>query len=604
MSSKSNPMLFISHNISDQKLVQLLVSMFCLGSKLRGDQIVCSSVAGCTLGSGSKIDETVAKLAVRAKGFIAVLSRKSVLSNWVKFELGARWGSGKKFRLLGIPGYSIESLGPPFKGCVVTSATSEAELGQLLEICVKEDLGLKLDFSHVGCGAQRQQFLELAARIETIDQSEHGFVSRDGFLSLNEKLPGEVFAIELLPRPVRIRKESTGKIIVTVDRQDVKEIVISNTGKMVKVKEFITDKNRAAILKRDAEVHALLASGNLGPNPIDVNTPDLKIPFRWASGGVLSIINRGKKKWVPMFFRDIRPFGWNISLGQTERWFRKKAEGYVEEDRAAFMAELREPFHYISREFVEESLIVSETPSRRVQLHLRPFELKNAGLPGQRGFLHDEEHLQLRRTNDKLDIIRSTQKRKVEDRVGTHCDLEVIGEDGVLLPTEDVLVCFSLLDLGIEIVKVFRYDMQEAEHMIDGEIIEKRHPKTDDLTRELVRMPIALMSLDYIERTFSKRSDWQNYTEGPQPSIEIPADSAPGEGDIELFPWDVERRMEILSSGKGSWFELERYEQWYDCFRENFLDAKGRPSCAKPSRLFVPGTAKILNLYFRLVPDA
>ena len=172
------------------------------------------------------------------------------------------------------------------------------------------------------------------------------------------------------------------------------------------------------------------------------------------------------------------------------------------------------------------------------------------------------------------------------------------------MPTDNVLVCFSLLDLGIEVVKVFEYDMPRPETMLDGEIQETLNPKSGKLERELVRMPIALMSLDYLRRTFGKRSRWQTYTAGPQPSIEIPAEAVPGKDDIELFTYDVRRRMEIFRSGQGSPFEQERFRGWYDTFRENFLDDKGEPSCSKPSRLFVPGTAKILNLYFATVDRA
>ena len=134
------------------------------------------------------------------------------------------------------------------------------------------------------------------------------------------RMKSEVFAIELLKRPIIIERDAKGQVIVTVDRGGVEEMLISNEGKKSKVQACLTAANIDQVLKLDREVQAFLAGSD--PGKIAIDLPKLDICLRWASGGALSIVtDSAGKKWVPFFFRDIPPYGWNISLGTAERWF-------------------------------------------------------------------------------------------------------------------------------------------------------------------------------------------------------------------------------------------------------------------------------------------
>lgn len=111
---------------------------------------------------------------------------------------------------------------------------------------------------------------------------------------------------------------------------------------------------------------------------------------------------------------------------------------------------------------------------------------------------------------------------------------------------------------------------------------------------------MALFSTRYLARTFTDDDNWYHYATpfGEPPSIEVREPPDPRD-DVILFPWDIEQRMKIVSGEREAEdHERERFWEWFAMFGPYFLDGNGRPSLANPSCLFVPGTAKILNMYF------
>ena len=162
-------------------------------------------------------------------------------------------------------------------------------------------------------------------------------------------------------------------------------------------------------------------------------------------------------------------------------------------------------------------------------------------------------------------------------------------------PEPDLLVCFSLRDLGIEVVRVCSYDLQDDDYLFDGEIYRDKY---------LVRMPMALFSSRYLAQTFTDDDKWYHYATpfGEPPSIEVR--ETPNPEDVFLFPWDIEQRMKIISGERAAEdHERERFWEWLAMFGPHFIDGNGQPSLASPSSLFVPGTAKVLNLYFTRYAD-
>jgi class 3 adenylate cyclase len=425
-----------------------------------------------------------------------------------------------------------------------------------------------------------------------------GWVSREHVRNAKSRLPDEVFAVELLRRPITLLRDAKG-LTVTVNRGDVEDMLISNAGKRAAVAHYIGSRERQEELSKvDREIHAFLAGR--GPDQCEINPERLGIRLRWASGGMLSIVtlagDSSGKQWVPCFFRDIRPYGWNISLGATERAF--DPQNQVEK-RYSIDHELNSPWEYILREFLEESLVVADTPRRGARLPVRRFRFPDASAVAvglSRDF--DELHRTLRTQEDGFEIVPSAEHAIDVRRWRTDCTLFVEHGAGTATHTEDVLICFSVLDLGIEVIRVVEYEIAPTDTMLDGEIqaIDVRH--TGRPQNELVRMPIALLSLDYLREMLHGEEPWQTYTLGPQPSLVVSRAPDPERDEIRLFEWDVERRMSILSNPAASHTQATRFLDWYDKFGPNFVDAAGRPSAARASRLFVPSTGKALNLLF------
>ncbi|MBI4659163.1 MAG: hypothetical protein HY735_10000 [Verrucomicrobia bacterium] len=455
-------------------------------------------------------------------------------------------------------------------------------------------------------------------KVVNVPEGPGGVVSPDALKASKERLPNEVFAIELLTRPVTATRERrrSGVVTVTIDRRKVKKILISNPAKKEAVARYAPEEKRDELIKRSAELQSFLVGGRSGKN---VETAD-GMCLRWASGGVLSIVQFAgdhlERKWVPLLFRDIRPYGWNIPLGASERWFDAK-DRLIEGEGDHLANELCDPWYCLSREFLEEMLIVRGRPTSKAKatLTVRKFEFRPGVLPPQVKAHVDKfgaEHRSLREKEDKFKIaIGRTPPVDVEliSMSKRRCTLKVRSDSNEVPEREDVLVCFSLLDLGIEVVKVVEYQLGRTDTMLDGEILISNEGNG---FRELVRMPIALISLEYLEEIFGKGNSWEKYTLLSPPSVV--ARRPPTRDEILVYPWDVNFRMDIAMGRKQRPEDRrKRFVDWFEKFGHHFVDESGKgpiddenkpddygklPNGVIPSRLFTPATAKILNLYF------
>src|ERR1041385_2032191 len=133
-------MLFISHSCKDDELVARLIDVLCAATKLRTHDIVCSSVEGCRLPSGANIPESVHDLARKTGSFLAILTPRSIESDWVLYELGARW-KRQPLRAIHVPGYPPARLHPPYNIRNSTNAMNEAEMHALVRL-INNDLQL------------------------------------------------------------------------------------------------------------------------------------------------------------------------------------------------------------------------------------------------------------------------------------------------------------------------------------------------------------------------------------------------------------------------------------------------------------------------------
>lgn len=87
--------IFISHTSSDKDLAEALIRLLRAALPLKPDSIRCTSVHGYKLPTGANVDAQLRNEVVDAITFIALLTKNSLDSTYVLFELGARWGVNK-----------------------------------------------------------------------------------------------------------------------------------------------------------------------------------------------------------------------------------------------------------------------------------------------------------------------------------------------------------------------------------------------------------------------------------------------------------------------------------------------------------------------------
>jgi hypothetical protein len=415
-------------------------------------------------------------------------------------------------------------------------------------------------------------------------------------------LPGQVLAAEILTRPVVLRRLE-GEVEVLIDRRGVTDAVYTTEGKAALCRETFRGNRFESAARLDDEIHEFV----LGTGESSfLEIPTREFPLRWASGGVLPVVNWRGREWSPFFLRDIAPAGWNLSAGSSE----------TEE-------ELMQPVSFGLREFVEETIVLPRKPQAGIELRAKTFPdiMRNSG--GDIGAALDtvNRHLDLRSLEDGLTLPKFRDGEVPPDRAiattfdGTRTRLRVRGDDGEN-EISDVLACFNLMELGIEIISIVRFDLDADDYLLDGEMITPFGERV-----ELVRMPVAMLSHSYLREVFGDGDSGLVYGRPPlalydgamdvwkqsrpsQPSIR--ASRPPDEGEIVVFGWDVVRRYEL--SGAGSLEDDRwksdpmriRHRQWTKTFSRYFEPnvSAGAPREAYP--FFTCVTAKALTYYFAL----
>jgi hypothetical protein len=407
-------------------------------------------------------------------------------------------------------------------------------------------------------------------------------------------LPGQVFAAELLTHPVHLHREGS-RIQLTVDRRDVREVVFTNQGKTQLCKKVLSGKAYEQAKKIDSEIHDILRGNDKRPDYIVYLD---KFPLRWASGGVLSIveIRETGKLYTPFFFRDIPPIGWHISLGASEN-----------ED------ELGNPWKYSFREFFEETLVIPGGPkkgeSKRKRFGTGIGDLWAPTLTEVNAFAN--EHISLRNMYDGLGLVDHNDTVAWETEP-TVTDIRIIDPSGAEKKHHSMLISVNTTELGIETTLILRYQLKETDYLLDGEMLIGEIPGYPD-KKTLVRMPMALISYDYLKEVFGndncelvyKRAKLKD-EEGNQKDAELPSikpSRPPGPGEIKIFSWDACRRRELVKVHSGapdcpSPIERNRHKYWVRNFEEYFLDKNGKPTEKNAYPLFTPPAAKVMIYYF------
>ncbi|MFL5385455.1 MAG: toll/interleukin-1 receptor domain-containing protein [Longimicrobiaceae bacterium] len=389
--------------------------------------------------------------------------------------------------------------------------------------------------------------------------------------------PNQVFAIELLARDLRLERLRNDRIRLTIDRGGATHTVVTTQGKNELCNRFLTREMLVDAQEMDCRVDRFLRrQGDEAVLPIPLD----RWPLRWASGGVLSVVRWRGRTWTPFFFRDIAPFGWNLSLGSSERG-----------------DDLSNPWTFQIREFLEEMIVLDREPRMDGEAEFKRFYFDRGDLESQvrRAEEFAAEHIDRRKVRDRLEIRRSklpaANHRLLVQASMESTRMEIEIHPGANRPPyRDVLLCINLLELGIEVVKVATWEMEDGDYLLDGEAYES------DGEKELVRMPMALISHGYLRRAFGRDAAPPQYAARVQPSYDGPA-FRPGE--IHLFAFDAARRRAIaLGETPGTRWEKERYEGWLKAYGKHFFDRRGGVAAAHAKPEFTPAAAKIMTYYF------
>lgn len=132
-------LVFISHASEDKELAAALVDLLRSALDIPRDKIVCTSVDGYKLSAGANTDETLRKAVLECRTLVGIISPASQKSNYVLFELGARWGTKKDLIPLTALGATPRDLKGPLAGINGLDCSRRPDVLQLIG-----DLGTQL----------------------------------------------------------------------------------------------------------------------------------------------------------------------------------------------------------------------------------------------------------------------------------------------------------------------------------------------------------------------------------------------------------------------------------------------------------------------------
>ena len=121
--------VFISHSSRDVVVVEFLIDLLRKALNLKSEEIRCTSVDGYRMPGGASVDETLRVEVHDAELLIGIVTPASLKSAYVMFELGARWGAGKRMIPLLASGATPNHLGGPLAGL---NALDASQIGQLI----------------------------------------------------------------------------------------------------------------------------------------------------------------------------------------------------------------------------------------------------------------------------------------------------------------------------------------------------------------------------------------------------------------------------------------------------------------------------------------
>jgi hypothetical protein len=154
-------LVLISHSSKDKALAEALIDLLRSGLGLLPTQIRCSSVDGYRLPAGVNSDDQL-RTEIKTVGvLIGLLTANSLVSTYVLFELGARWGA-ELFMIPLLAGIKPEEMRGPHGVLNALSCETEGQLIQLVE-----DVGRKLGIAPQSAAAYLSHVRNVIALAES-----------------------------------------------------------------------------------------------------------------------------------------------------------------------------------------------------------------------------------------------------------------------------------------------------------------------------------------------------------------------------------------------------------------------------------------------------
>jgi TIR domain len=135
--------IFISHSSHDIELVSKIVDFLRTALNLTSRDIRCTSLDGYRLPGGANFNDQLRQEVYESQVFIGLISPASFQSQYVLFELGARWGANKQLIPLLSPNLDSSLIKEPLKSLNALKCNNSS-LIQLVEE-LSELLDTKLD---------------------------------------------------------------------------------------------------------------------------------------------------------------------------------------------------------------------------------------------------------------------------------------------------------------------------------------------------------------------------------------------------------------------------------------------------------------------------
>lgn len=330
-----------------------------------------------------------------------------------------------------------------------------------------------------------------------------------------ETLPDKAFNIKLVfpieRSTISIHRRGSGNwrfpYLLSIDLRDQRYGIYSGEGKKTLLRTFVDGPSGQALYRASERIDQFLMQTTQKSG--DLWWKDLAegglVPLRYASAGILPIahlrrLGSGGRlleegDWVVLFLRDIPPVGLNVCNGASET-----------------SGEYRDLEELISREFAEELILLKHRPAPGHQVQQFVFFDHRGGhaLNESEAFKQFlEAHIRLREQHDHVRIDFSSERRFLEP-LDTSFAVRVM-DTGGHSRCPNVIFSVNPPELGIEVIRPYRFDMNEGEWLMDGEIL----PSSYAQYQRLVRRPIVLIRLDFLRERFLKKGGLGEIVEDP-----------------------------------------------------------------------------------------